>query len=293
MPTKPDPHRWGRKFMLDESLSKLRHATTADEKLRYLQRIAQSADLLNDINLKWLVDEYIDLSDPRHRGELCYLLGLSGHGEYIPRIQGRIADDNSWVHAQAVRALQRLAASPNAPRVQEDEAATIYRVFIASPSDVTEERRAVHDVIEIWNSTHSRELRVFLHAEGWDTDALPLQDGYRPQESINRLVDESQVLVAFFWTRLGTPTGNAVCGTAEEIQRFRDTGKPALLYFSSCAIPPDQIDPDQFKRLLRFKRECKLGRLYKEYRSIYEFRELLQRHICQVVYALRQKSAKL
>ncbi len=83
--------------------------------------------------------------------------------------------------------------------------------------------------------------------------ALP-ETGRRPQEAINRqLVQECDILVGMFWTKLGTATGVAESGTVEEIDQFVAAGKQAMLYFSSRPIDPNKIDLKQHRKLRAFK----------------------------------------
>ena len=109
--------------------------------------------------------------------------------------------------------------------------ATVLEVLIASPSDVTAARDAITAAIHAWNGTHSEREGVILQPLRWELDARP-ELGDRPQAVINRqIVDRADITIAVFWTRLGTPTGHAASGTAEEIQRSFDAGRPTLLYF--------------------------------------------------------------
>jgi hypothetical protein len=50
------------------------------------------------------------------------------------------------------------------------------------------------------------------------------------------------LLVGIFWTRIGSPTGEADSGTLEEIERVGNAKKPIMLYFSKVPIEPDKID---------------------------------------------------
>jgi hypothetical protein len=128
-----------------------------------------------------------------------------------------------------------------------------YRVMIASPSDLMEERQAATDAINEWNAQHAVAESVVLLPVKWETHATP-QTGVRAQEAINvQLVNESDILIGMFWTKIGTNTGIGESGTVEEIDRFVAAGKPALLYFSSRPIDPNKIDLNQFKRLRTFK----------------------------------------
>jgi len=98
--------------------------------------------------------------------------------------------------------------------------AEIYRVLVASPSDMAEERQAATEAINDWNAEHAVAEEVVLLPIKWETHAFP-QSGVRPQEAINRqLVDECQIMIGMFWTKVGTSTGVAESGTVEEIDRF-------------------------------------------------------------------------
>src|SRR4051812_41832398 len=112
--------------------------------------------------------------------------------------------------------------------------AKVIKVFIASPGDVSTERQIIRDAINEWNTIHSEDKRVFLTAVGWETHAAPAM-GERPQGIINsQILAGCDLLVAVFWTRLGSPTGKATSGTVEEIEAHVSSGKPAMLYFSSA-----------------------------------------------------------
>jgi hypothetical protein len=129
----------------------------------------------------------------------------------------------------------------------------VYRILIASPSDVEEERDIAVRVIQEWNDLNSYSRKVALLPLRWETHTAP-DYGTRPQEVINRaIVDECDLLVGIFWTRLGSPTGMADSGTLEEIERVGNAGKPIMLYFSRVEIDPDMIELDQIESLKRFK----------------------------------------
>ena len=128
-----------------------------------------------------------------------------------------------------------------------------YSVLVASPSDVMNERRVIRQTMHDWNTSVGQTLGVNLEPIMWETHATP-EMGDRPQAIINRqIVDECDILVGVFWTRLGSPTGVAVSGTAEEISLFVEAKKPALVYFSSMLINPIGFDVEQFQKLLAFK----------------------------------------
>jgi hypothetical protein len=116
------------------------------------------------------------------------------------------------------------------------------RVFIASPSDLTEERQAATEAVNDWNAQHAIAELVVLLPVKWETHSAP-QAGDRPQEAINKqLVQGCDVLIGMFWTRIGTNTGIADSGTVEEIDQFVGAKKPTMLYFSSRPIDPNNLD---------------------------------------------------
>lgn len=156
---------------------------------------------------------------------------------------------------------------------------TILRVLIASPGDVQKERQAIPEVIAAWNAANSLERAVIIEPVKWESHAVPGLDG-RPQGMINnQLVDICDFLVGVFWTRLGTDTGVAPSGTAEEIDEFRKANKPVLLYFSSTPVDPDSIDLEQYDRLKTYRKSLEPQGLVFRYQDVGELREKLAGHI--------------
>lgn len=163
---------------------------------------------------------------------------------------------------------------------------TVYRVLIASPGDVAAERKAIPEVVNSWNATHSEDYGVILMPVMWETHSTPGM-GDRPQAILNKqFVTSCDLLVGAFWTRIGTHTGVAESGTVEEIEEMRKAGKPVMLYFSSAPVILDSVDPDQYKKLTDFKTKCQAEGLIDKYDSIPELREKLFRHLTNVVRSL-------
>lgn len=166
---------------------------------------------------------------------------------------------------------------------------TIFRALVASPSDCTHERKIIPEVIAAWNAVHSLSSATIIEPVLWETHSRPGM-GNRPQEVINQqLVTNCDLVIGAFWTRLGTPTGVAESGTAEEIEHFREAGKPVLLYFSSAPVVPESLDAEQYKALTEYKERLGQQGLYFKYEMLSEFRELLQRHLAgQMIELLKQ-----
>jgi hypothetical protein len=160
--------------------------------------------------------------------------------------------------------------------------ATVLRTLIASPSDVERERETLANVIERWNAANSNSMGIMLDPIRWETHSYPATGGY-PQGLINgQIVDDSDIVVAVFWSRLGTPTLKAPSGTVEEIERLRARGKRVLLYFSLTALPQDH-DREQFALLQEYKRKLKKDTLYAEFETLEALDKLFSRHLASVV----------
>jgi hypothetical protein len=149
----------------------------------------------------------------------------------------------------------------------------IYRVLVASPSDVHEEREVAVRVMQDWNNLHSYTRRTAVLPLRWETHTAPAFN-VRPQEVINRqIVDDCDLVVGIFWTKLGSPTGEADSGTLEEIERVAKAGKPVMLYFSNVPIPPDSVEAAQIERLRAFKQAIQRNALIETFKSSLEFRD--------------------
>lgn len=157
--------------------------------------------------------------------------------------------------------------------------ATVYEVMIASPGDVSAERAIVRELLAEWNIVNSRITQRVLLPAGWETHAVP-EMGNRPQAIINKQVLKNcDLLIGVFWTRIGTPTGDYVSGSVEEIEEHIKAGKPTMLYFSSTPVVPESIEPEQYAKLQEFKQSCQSRGLYESYADLNEFRTKIYRQI--------------
>ncbi|HFQ5433827.1 TPA: hypothetical protein ACGVBV_004335 [Vibrio vulnificus] len=157
--------------------------------------------------------------------------------------------------------------------------AKVFRVLIASPSDVIEEREIAVKTIQEWNDLNSSERQIVLLPLRWETHTAP-EYGKRPQEVINRqMVDHCDLLIGVFWTRIGSPTGVSDSGTLEEIDEAASSGKPVMLYFSKIKKDPDEIEVEQLVHLRDFKNKTYPKALVENFSSQIEFRDKLSKQI--------------
>jgi len=72
--------------------------------------------------------------------------------------------------------------------------AMAFRVLIATPGDVTEERQLIRDAISDWNSSHSAKESIVLLPVAWETDTMP-ETGDRAQSIIDKQIIASQAMI--------------------------------------------------------------------------------------------------
>lgn len=162
---------------------------------------------------------------------------------------------------------------------------TVYRILIASPSDVSEEREVTSRLIQNWNDVNSYSKKIVLLPLKWETHSSPTYD-IRPQEAINRqLVDSADLVIGLFWAKIGSDTGVEISGTIEEIKRAANNGKDVMIYFSKRGIDPSEIDLEQLDALNKFKKEVYKNALIENFNSVIDFRDKLNR---QLEYKIRE-----
>jgi len=109
----------------------------------------------------------------------------------------------------------------------------------------------------------------------WETGSVP-EMGDHPQHILNdQMLATSDLLVAMFWSRIGTPTPTAKSGTTEEIREFikRKGPKRAMVYFCDKPLPhgPSRINSTEIAVLNDFREEMKHQGLYYQFKSLEEF----------------------
>jgi hypothetical protein len=157
--------------------------------------------------------------------------------------------------------------------------ADVYNVFIASPSDVVIERDHVEIILHEWNTLNSQKRKIILQPVRWEKNVYSEFSG-TPQEIINKqILERTDILVAIFHSKIGSPTKNYDSGTVEELKTHITTGKPAMVFFSKEPINQDCINYEQLGMLDSFKEWCKNCSVYFEYNSKEEFKDLFRNQI--------------
>ena len=152
--------------------------------------------------------------------------------------------------------------------------ANVYNVMIASPSDVAKERAKVVEALAEWNRHNTAERKCVFLPLRWEEDSAARM-GCPPQETLNRqLCERSDMLIAIFWTRLGTPTEGFASGTVEEIEYHLKANKPVMLYFCDRDIPMD-TDRTQLEKLKEYRKSVENKALYHTFKRAADLKNLL------------------
>lgn len=159
--------------------------------------------------------------------------------------------------------------------------------FIASPSDVPEERLATREVIE--------ELNKSLRTLNWQIDIIGWEDTApgvgRPQELINKDVDTCNLFIGILWKRWGQPTGEYSSGFEEEferaIERRKETGSPEVWLAFKHIDAESLKDPgEQLQHVLEFKqKQIELRQvLFQEFPNIERWKALLSTWLLNYIF---------
>ncbi|MBQ9281111.1 MAG: hypothetical protein IJ207_02810 [Treponema sp.] len=166
--------------------------------------------------------------------------------------------------------------------------ANCFNVMIVSPSDISEEREIAKNVLYRWNELNSRFHNIVFSVLGYDINAHA-DSGVHPQESLNhQLLEQADLIIAIFWTKLGTPTTEYSSGSVEEITKHIQQGKRALIYFSNKQVSPDKFNSDQYQKLQDYKKSIQGSAFYKDFSSEDEFKSLLNDEIQLIANELTQ-----
>lgn len=131
--------------------------------------------------------------------------------------------------------------------------ATAYRLLFSAPGDVSDEDiAAATRAVERWNALYGVGSAAVVIPTTW-IDHSAARFGDRPQSVLNeQLVDTSDIVIAIFWNRLGSPTGEAESGTIEEVARAHSRGAYVGILRCERPVKQDEVDPEQLTRLREY-----------------------------------------
>jgi hypothetical protein len=163
------------------------------------------------------------------------------------------------------------------------------QVFIASPGDVEEERDIASAVIAKV-AEEVRKRNIMLVPYRWEHNATPGLG--RPQDLINPDLKQSELVIAIFGERIGSPSSlhSPETGSEEELRLTRELirrgeSDEVFVYFKSGIQEADVRDQEQFRKVNDLKASLEQSRSVFgwRYKSTTEFEEALRKHVADWV----------
>ncbi len=176
---------------------------------------------------------------------------------------------------------------------------TKYKIFLASPSDLQDDRASIDEVINELNFTFGKQHDIHLELLKWETHSAPAIAINHPQEIINSdLGDDYDLFIGLIWKKFGTPTKEADSGTEEEFlnayNRFLENPNSLqiLFYFNSKPVSISEMNAEQLLKIQNFKSDIGKNKkvLYWEYQDTQQLNKFLRIHIPQRILELKKSA---
>ncbi|MEP6466923.1 MAG: hypothetical protein ABJB05_11495 [Parafilimonas sp.] len=156
--------------------------------------------------------------------------------------------------------------------------ANCYPIFIASPSDVAKERELIKKEIIQWNDINAQYKNIVLLPLTWEDN---IASGFEKsgQDKINEtLLEKAELMIAVFWSKVGTPSKKFISATVEEIEYHLERNKPLMIFF--CDRPfPIGLDTKQIELVKEIKEKYQLKGIYKPYSTLEDFSAKISKSI--------------
>lgn len=165
---------------------------------------------------------------------------------------------------------------------------TCRQVFLASPGGLGPERQLCREVFREHNESRAVEVRTFFYVHAWED--VPGGVG-RPQDLINRILDESDYVVMLFDDRWGSPPardGKYSSGTGEEFYGALDLLADAdremrdiLVLFRTIDVNRLRDPGPELQKVLDFRAALEESRslMYEVFDSDDALRRVLERKV--------------
>lgn len=175
----------------------------------------------------------------------------------------------------------------------------IVNVFLASPGDLSDERRAASLVVDEFNAELAEELGYLVKLVGWE-DTVSVFG--RPQATINRELERCELFVGLMWKKWGTPpdtAGKYTSGFEEEFwtsveRKSTDVQSEISLLFKE--VDQELLDDpgDELKKVLAFRDRLIAQKiiLFEQFADIVEFKTKFRRCITKYVIGLRNRETE-
>lgn len=165
-------------------------------------------------------------------------------------------------------------------------------IFISSPSDVIEEREIIRKTVQSLNMAYKgTDFPYFNIIELKQDIRSDIGSGFGPQEIIDKQIDNKyDIFIGILWKRYGTSTENYGSGTEQEFENALKSGSKVMFYFSNVPVSPEEIIPEEFEKILKFKEKISDKGLYYEYNSMLDFEKLVYNNLR--ILAIEKRDSK-
>jgi tetratricopeptide (TPR) repeat protein len=161
-----------------------------------------------------------------------------------------------------------------------------YRVFIATPGGLGDERKAFHKTLEDYTASDAEPRGLTFHPVGWEDTLGGIG---RPQELINEDLRQCDYAVFVWQDRWGSPTGRGtMVGTEEEWNLAEELYKIGQLrniavFFKNVDERQLRDPGEQLKQVLAHKKRIEKEKryLFKSYDQAGAFGDELRKHLAQ------------
>jgi hypothetical protein len=172
----------------------------------------------------------------------------------------------------------------------------IVKVFLASPGDLVSERRIAKAVIDEHNTLWAEYFGYQVELIGWE-DATA---GFgRPQEIINRDLEQCELFIGAIWKHWGTPTGKYGSGFEEEfsisIARRENEGLPEISLLLKDIEADSLRDPgESLKKVLSFREQIINEKkvYYETFSDLKAFEERVRRCVSTFIRRLKENEKR-
>jgi len=167
----------------------------------------------------------------------------------------------------------------------------IIKVFLGSPGDLEEERKAAKVIVDEENANHANALGYQIDLVGWEDTVSQRR---RAQDAINVDLDQCEYFVGLMWKKWGTPPGTNghpySSGFEEEyrrsVERHEKSGKPEIsLLFKD--IPKDDLSDvgKQLEKVLAFQKEIneEKKQYYQKFHDLRDFEQRFRAIIAKIL----------
>jgi len=172
------------------------------------------------------------------------------------------------------------------------ETVRILKIFLASPSDVIDERKEIFSLRDYFNEIIGKNNNIIFDFVNWEKNAYS-GIGEDAQDVINKTTkSDYDIFLGIFWKKFGTKTNRAESGTVEEyniaLKKYQENPENIhLMFYFKTSIDSENIyniDTKELDKIKNFREKLKKdGLLYYEFNETKDLRNLLLLHISNLV----------